>query len=102
MGQKQIIMSGSYLIVFLNEFKIFDWLSNLSLVSICWQGFFINNIYYDKLFDISKFYHNNFYIIYTFLVYFTILYWNIIFHIKYCLIMQISSLKLKKSTNYDA
>jgi hypothetical protein len=24
MGQKQIIMSGSYLIVFLNEFKIFD------------------------------------------------------------------------------
>lgn len=101
-GKKKIVMNGSYLILFLNEFKIFDWLSNLALVSICWKGFFINNIYYDKLIDLSKFYYNNFYIIFAFLIYFCILYYNILFHIKYCLIMQISSLKSKFPKSSDA
>lgn len=102
MGQKKIVMNGSYLIIFLNEFKTFDWLSNVPLVSICWKGFFINNIYYNKLSDISKFYYNNFYIIFSFLIYFFVLYYNILFHIKYCLIIQVSSLKSKFPKTSDA
>lgn len=95
--KNKVIMNGSNLIIFLNELEIFNWLSDLTLVLVCWRGYFINNMYYNKLSNLAMFYSNNFYIIYIFLIYFCMSFYYILFYLKYSFMMQIYMLKVKSS-----
>lgn len=83
---------GSFLVIFFSDFLQMSTFSfeNCSLFACFYNGYFINNIFFNKINNFFNFFNKNYLFIITLLLYFLKLYFNLIMQLKFSLLAQIN------------